>query len=157
MSMAHSIEARVPLLDHKLIEFAATIPPELKLRRGEGKYIFKRALRGRLPAPVLQRPKRGFAIPLGRWFRGRLGDFVRDLLLSPRARQRGVVNPAYVEKLLRRNERGRELDFQIWTLISFELWARRFLDGTARPSARPALAGEPLVVGPAAAVEAMGA
>jgi asparagine synthase (glutamine-hydrolysing) len=150
MSMAHSIEARVPLLDHKLIEFAATIPAELKLRGGNGKYIFKRALRGLVPAPILERPKRGFAIPLGRWFRGRLGDFVRDLLLSDRARQRGFVNPAYVEKLLERNERGRNLDCQLWILISFELWAQRFLDEAGRASRRPAPEVVPLVVGPAA-------
>jgi asparagine synthase (glutamine-hydrolysing) len=155
MSMAHSIEARVPLLDHEFIEFAATIPPELKLRQDTGKYIFKRALRGRIPAPILQRRKQGFAIPLGRWFRGRLREFVRELLLSERARQRGLINPAYVEKILRRNEGGRDLDFQLWTLISFELWTRRFLDQGARSVGRAALNGEPLVVGPSATAEAM--
>jgi asparagine synthase (glutamine-hydrolysing) len=149
MSMAHSIEARVPLLDHELMEFAATIPPDLKLHRGNGKYIFKRALRGLVPAPILDRPKRGFAVPLGRWFRGRLGEFVRELLLSERARRRGIVNAAYVEKLLKRNQ-GRDLDFQLWMLISFELWAQRFLDQADRPSPRPARDVVPLVVGPAA-------
>src|SRR2546428_1118541 len=69
MSMAHSIEARVPLLDHTLIEFAATIPPELKLRQGTGKYIFKRALRGLLPAHILNQPHKGFAAPMRPWFR----------------------------------------------------------------------------------------
>src|SRR2546428_10086282 len=118
MSMAHSIEARVPLLDHKLIEFAATIPPELRLRQGTGKHMFKRAQRGLVPAPVLQRPKQGFAIPLGRWFQGRLAAFVRELLLSRAARQRGLINPAYVERLLDRKEGGSDLDFQLWTLIS---------------------------------------
>jgi len=152
MSMAHSIESRVPLLDHTLLEFAATIPPELSLREGTGKYIFKRALRGVLPDEILDRPKRGFAIPLGRWFRGRLGEFVRDLLLSGSARQRGVFNPGYVEKLLRRNEAGRDLDFQLWTLISFELWARRFLDEPRRVV--PAAAESALVLGPAAPVQA---
>ena len=106
MSMAHSIEARVPLLDHELLEFAATIPPELRLRRGSGKYIFKQALRGVLPDETLDRSKRGFAVPLARWLRGPLGGFVRELLLSQRARQRGVFNPAYVEKLLRRQPGG---------------------------------------------------
>lgn len=157
MTMAHSIEARVPLLDHELIEYAATIPPDLNLRQGQGKYIFKRALRGLLPAPILERRKQGFAVPLGRWFRGRLAEFVRDLLLADRARQRGVINPACVEKLLARNERGRDLDFHLWTLISFELWARRFLDQPVRLSPEPAREGAPLVVGPAAAPEAVGA
>jgi asparagine synthase (glutamine-hydrolysing) len=128
MSMAHSIEARVPLLDHKLVEFAATIPPELRLRRGTTKYIFKRAMRGILPDEIIDRPKHGFGIPLGRWFRGQLGAFVRELLLSETSRRRGIFNPAYIEQLVQRHENGRELDLHLWTLISFELWCRTFLD-----------------------------
>jgi asparagine synthase (glutamine-hydrolysing) len=128
MSMAHSIEARVPLLDHHVVEFAATIPPELQLRDGTTKYVFKQALAGLVPAPILTRPKHGFAVPLGRWFRGELGGFVRDLLLSERSRHRGVLEPAGVEWLIAQHERGRELDFQLWTLMSFELWCRQFLD-----------------------------
>jgi asparagine synthase (glutamine-hydrolysing) len=128
MSMAHSLEARVPLLDHKLLEFVAAIPPELKLRRGTTKYIFKRALRGILPDAILDRPKWGFAVPLGEWFKGDLTGYVRELLLSERARQRGIFNPEAVETLLRLAAQGRPRDFQIWTLISFELWCRRFLD-----------------------------
>jgi asparagine synthase (glutamine-hydrolysing) len=148
MTMAHSIEARPPLLDHELVEFAATIPPELNLRGGTTKYIFKRAMRGILPDQIVDRPKQGFAVPLGRWFRGRLGGFVRELLLSERSRQRGIFNPAYVERLVRRHERGRPLDFHLWTLISFELWCRTFLDDrwrrrTATSTFRPLNAGEP--------------
>src|SRR3989449_1914609 len=78
MTMAHSIEARVPLLDHKLVEFAARIPPDMLLRGGRSKHILKRAVAGLLPDWVLEKPKRGFAIPLGRWFRGPLRGFVRD-------------------------------------------------------------------------------
>jgi asparagine synthase (glutamine-hydrolysing) len=128
MSMAHSLEVRPPLLDHKLVEFAATIPPHMLLRNGETKHIFKSAMRGTLPQEILNRPKQGFAIPLGRWFRGGLNGYVRELLLSDRARQRGIFRPAYLEKLLDLHERGRELDLQLWTLISFELWCRMFLD-----------------------------
>ena len=128
MSMANSIEARVPLLDHKLVEFAETIPPELNLRRGTTKYIFKRAMRGILPDAIIERRKHGFAVPLARWFRGQLGSFVRDLLLSERSRQRGIFNAAYIEQLLRQHDNGRNLDFHLWTLISFELWCRTFLD-----------------------------
>jgi asparagine synthase (glutamine-hydrolysing) len=73
MSMAHSIETRVPLLDHKLVEFAATIPPELNLHNGTTKYVLKQAMRGILPEEIIDRPKQGFAIPLGYWFRGKLG------------------------------------------------------------------------------------
>ncbi len=132
-SMAHSLEARVPLLDHKLVEFAATIPPNLQLRNGTTKYIFKRAMAGILPQSVITRPKHGFGIPLGRWFRGQLVGFVRDLLLSERSRQRGILDAAYIEALVERHERGRDLDLQLWTAMSFELWCRMFLDRRPRP------------------------
>ncbi len=131
MSMAHSIETRVPLLDHKLAEFAATVPPELNLHRGTTKYILKQAVRGILPDQIIDRPKRGFAIPLSFWFRGKLNSYVRDLVLSDRSRQRGIFNTRYVEELIVRNGRGQNLDLQIWMLISFELWARRFLDSAS--------------------------
>lgn len=128
MSMAHSIEARVPLLDDKLVEFAATIPSELKLRNGTTKHIFKRAMRGILPDEVVNRPKQGFGVPLGRWFRGQLAKFVRELLLSETSKGRGILNTAYIEQLVERHEGGRDLDLPLWTLISFELWCRTFLD-----------------------------
>ena len=130
MSMAHSLEARVPLLDHELVEFAATIPPELLLRNGSRKDLFKRAMRGLLPEAVISRPKRGFAIPLGRWFRGPLAGFVRDLLLDGACLGRGIFDPREVRQIVERPARGQEdLDLQLWTLISFELWCRLFLDG----------------------------
>jgi asparagine synthase (glutamine-hydrolysing) len=131
MSMAHSIEARVPLLDHKLVEFVATIPPELKLNGNTRKYIFKKALEGILPHEILHRPKRGFAIPLGRWFRGQLSLYVRDLLLSRKSLNRGLFQKSYIERLIEMNDRGRSLDLQLWTLITFELWCRRFIDESA--------------------------
>lgn len=143
MSMAHSLEARVPLLDHKLVEFVATIPPELKLRDGVTKYIFKKALRGILPDSVIDRPKRGFAVPLGYWFRGKLDGFVRELLLSDRCRQRGIFNTAYMECLLKLHRKRRDLDLKLWTLVSFELWCRTFLDRVAdRVASGPPVAGE---------------
>ena len=148
MSMAHSIETRVPLLDHELVEFAATIPPELRLRNGRTKYIFKRTMRGILPDEVIDRPKHGFGIPLGRWFRGQLGNFVRELLLSETSRRRGIFNTSYVEELVQRHENGRELDLHLWTLISFELWCRTFLDHRSQNSFRSApRSSVPLFVG----------
>jgi asparagine synthase (glutamine-hydrolysing) len=135
MSMAHSIETRVPLLDHKLVEFAATIPPAMNLRGGTTKYILKRAMRGILPDAIIDRPKQGFAIPLGYWFRGKLGSYVRDLLLGETGRRRALFSAPYIESLIARHERGQNLDLQLWTLISFELWSRSFLDGDARGSA----------------------
>jgi asparagine synthase (glutamine-hydrolysing) len=148
MSMAHGIEARVPLLDHRLVEFAATIPPGLALEGGVTKSIFKRALRGVLPDAVLDRPKQGFAVPLGRWFRGRLGPMVRDLLLSERSRGRGIFQEAFIADLLARHARGRDLDAAIWTLMSFELWCRRFLDAAPawRASRAPSVSA-PLALG----------
>ena len=154
MSMAHSLEARVPLLDHPLIELAARIPPRLQMRRGRAKHVFKRALRGRVPEPILERPKRGFAIPLGRWFRGALGGFVRELLLGETSRRRGVFRPAYLDELLARHEGGRSYDLELWTLISFELWCRVFLDrraGARAPASATARAVDDAPPAPAAA------
>jgi asparagine synthase (glutamine-hydrolysing) len=135
MTMAHSIEARPPLLDHRLVEFAARVPQELKIRGTTTKYLFKQAVRGLVPDAIIGRPKQGFGVPLAGWFRGPLTGFVRDLLLSETSRQRGIFNPAYIEHLLRLNHRGRDLDGQLWTLISFEQWCRTFLD---RPVSAPA-------------------
>jgi asparagine synthase (glutamine-hydrolysing) len=140
MSMAHSLEARVPLLDHKLVEFAATIPPEFKLRDGTTKYIFKKAMRGILPDAIIDRPKKGFAVPLGQWFKGRFDNFLQDLLLSDTSRKRGILNINYVEHLMKLQRSGRPLDSQIWTLISFELWCRTFMDRKPVPRARPNVA-----------------
>jgi asparagine synthase (glutamine-hydrolysing) len=139
MSMAHSIETRVPLLDHKLVEFAATIPPELHLQGRTTKRILKRAMRGLVPEAVLRRPKQGFGVPLSYWFRGKLGEYVRDVLLGETSRRRGLFSASYVETLLESHQKGRELDLHLWTLLSFELWARTFLDRPVRQeSAVPA-------------------
>jgi asparagine synthase (glutamine-hydrolysing) len=140
MSMAHSIEARVPLLDHKLVEFAATIPPEMKLKGKTTKYIFKKALEGIVPNEILYRPKRGFAIPLHRWFRGQLSLYVRDLLLSRKSLDRGLFRKSYIERLIEMNDRGHSLPLQLWTLITFELWCRRFIDEGAFCRTVPAAA-----------------
>lgn len=129
MSMANSLEARVPLLDHKFVEFAATIPPEWRLRRGETKYIFKKALRGILPDDILYRKKQGFAVPIGMWFRTQFAETVRELLLSESSRCTKFVNRDYIRHVMALHDRGRGMDQQLWTLVSFELWCRRFLDG----------------------------
>jgi asparagine synthase (glutamine-hydrolysing) len=132
MTMAHSIEARPPLLDHRLVEFAATIPAHLRLRDGTTKYIFKQAMRGILPGGIIDRPKHGFAVPLAAWFRGDLAGFARDLLFSHSCRVRGLFNLGYVQRLLDLHDGGRDVDLQLWTLLSFELWCRRFLDQPIR-------------------------
>jgi asparagine synthase (glutamine-hydrolysing) len=135
-TMAHSLEARPPLLDHRLVEFAATVPARFRLRDDTTKYLFKQAMRGILPDAIIDRQKHGFAVPLATWLRGDLAGFARDLLMSNRCRQRGFFDPGYLQRLIDLNNRGRNLDLQLWTVMSFELWCQRFLDPT--PRAQPA-------------------
>ena len=124
-SMQYSLEARCPLLDYELMELAASAPPELKLSGGEKKVAFRAALRGWVPDEILDRPKRGFELPIADWLRGDLGRFARDVLLDPQTRQRGLFNPAYAGDLLKRHIDGREDHArQIWTLLVLELWQR---------------------------------
>jgi asparagine synthase (glutamine-hydrolysing) len=136
-TMAHSLEARPPLLDHRLAEFAATIPAAYRLRGGTTKYLFKQAMRGILPDAIIDRPKHGFAVPIAAWLRGDLAEFSRALLLSDVCRQRGFFDMAHVERLLALNARGRDLDLQLWTMMSFELWCQRFLDPAPRQQPAP--------------------
>jgi asparagine synthase (glutamine-hydrolysing) len=128
MTMAHSIEARPALLDHQLVEFAATVPSRFVLKGRTTKYLLKRAMRGVLPEEIIHRRKHGFSVPLSSWFRHSWRDFVRDLLLSDTCGRRGIFDSAYIEHLLRLHDRGRDLEWQLWTLMSFELWCRTFLD-----------------------------
>jgi asparagine synthase (glutamine-hydrolysing) len=124
-SMHYSLEARCPLLDHELMELAASAPPELKVRGREKKVGFRAALRGWVPDEILDRPKRGFELPVADWLRGELGSFARDVLLDPQTRQRGLLNPAYAGDLVTRHIEGREdHSRQIWTLLVLELWQR---------------------------------
>jgi asparagine synthase (glutamine-hydrolysing) len=141
MTMAHSIEARPPLLDHRVVEFAATVPARYRLHDGTTKYLLKRAMRGILPDRIIDRPKKGFAVPLARWFRGELAGFARDVLLSSACRERGLFDTKHVERLIALHQSGRDLDLQLWTLLSFELWCRRVLDvpiHRPQPAARAA-------------------
>ena len=129
MSMAHSIESRVPLLDNEVIDFAATLPARFKIRNGRRKYILKETLRTLLPDSILNRRKQGFGVPLGTWFRGGLTDLFSDVLESPRAKQRGYFEPAFVSRLLREHLAGtRDHTLRLWQLLVFELWHRHYLD-----------------------------
>jgi len=129
MTMAHSVEARPPLVDHKVLELAARMPVAAHVRGTKAKYLFKQAVAPLLPPEVVTRPKQGFAVPLGSWFRGPWTSFAHDILLSKRSVERGIFNPRYVQRLLEVNQRGRNLDRELWTLVSFEQWCRLFLDG----------------------------
>ncbi len=126
MSMAHSVESRVPLLDHSLVEFVAGIPARYKLREGATKYIFKRALDGIVPTEILSRGKWGFAVPLEHWFRDGLEAYLQDQLLGGDALRHGYFNRGYVETLFglyRRTRKAAYLD-RLWTLLVFEVWFR---------------------------------
>jgi asparagine synthase (glutamine-hydrolysing) len=136
MSMAHSIESRVPLLDNTVIDYAATLPARFKIRAGRRKHVLKEALRPLLPAGILDRKKQGFGIPLGTWFRGGLTDLFSDVLESPRARQRGYFEPAFVSRLVKEHLSGqRDHTLRLWQLTVFELWHREYLDTAAVGSA----------------------
>ncbi|MFI5326243.1 MAG: asparagine synthase-related protein, partial [Candidatus Rokuibacteriota bacterium] len=128
-SMLSSLESRVPLLDHVVMEHAARMPSGLKLRGGHGKHVLKEAMRAHLPAEILTRPKMGFGVPLAGWFRGELRDFARDVLMDPRARQRGIIRPDAVSGLLEAHLEGsRDHSARLWALMSFELWCRNWWD-----------------------------
>ncbi|MEZ5659103.1 MAG: asparagine synthase (glutamine-hydrolyzing) [Burkholderiaceae bacterium] len=126
-SMAASIESRVPLLDHRIVEFMARIPPNVKFAGGRMKHLFKEAVRNSVPAPIFERKdKMGFPTPLTQWVRGVAKDWVHDLLLSQRARERGIFNMAEIERAIQNEgEFGRV----IWGLMCLELWHRVHIDG----------------------------
>jgi len=129
MSMAASIESRVPFLDHKLVEFALCIPAKLKVRYLSGKYLLRRAMENILPAEVLQRTKMGFPTPVKPWLRNQLFEKVASILSDGRLADRGIVNGAYVRNLLDAH-RARRMDGTepLWRLLNFELWNRIFFD-----------------------------
>jgi asparagine synthase (glutamine-hydrolysing) len=128
-SMAHGLEVRCPLLDHTLVEFAATIPSAMKHSAGEGKRIFKDTVRDLIPAAVLSKRKTGFGVPLARWLREDLSDLVRGTLLDQRARDRGLFVPAFVARLIDDHRAGRrDWSARIWALLFLELWYREFID-----------------------------
>jgi asparagine synthase (glutamine-hydrolysing) len=129
MSMAHSIESRVPLLDNRVVDFAATLPADLKIKHGRKKHILKEAAATLLPSQILNRRKQGFAVPVGGWFRGDLRAFFSDVLLSQRARQRGYFNGRFVDRIVREHLTGRrDHTLRLWALVVFELWHRQYLD-----------------------------
>jgi asparagine synthase (glutamine-hydrolysing) len=131
MSMAASIESRVPFLDHKLVEFAARLPVRMKLRGWTTKYILRQAFRDQLPKAILSRRKMGFPVPVGAWLRGSFRHLVDDYVLSERTLARGIFNRDYVRNLAARHIAGENHEERLWALINFEIWQRRFFDGEA--------------------------
>lgn len=124
-SMAHALEVRVPLLDHKLVEWMAALPPDLKLHGREGKYLFKKALEPYLPNDILYRPKMGFAVPLSAWFRGPLKSRVQQALMGDTLRNTGWFDDAYLQHLVTQHQSGlRDYSASIWSLMMFEAFIR---------------------------------
>jgi len=128
MSMAASIESRVPFLDHRLVEFSARMPREMKLRGSTTKWILREAMADILPQEILTRPKMGFPVPLGKWLRTTHRHIVDEYVLGKRAASRGIFDREYVKSLAARHFAGENADEKLWALINFEVWARTFVD-----------------------------
>lgn len=128
-TMAVSLEARSPFLDHHVIEFAASLPEKFKLRGLTTKYLLKRVLKKLLPAENLERRKMGFGVPIGHWFRGQMQPFLRETLLSQKALGRRLFKPESVKQMIQLHTSGeRDYAHQLWTLLMLELWFEQFID-----------------------------
>jgi asparagine synthase (glutamine-hydrolysing) len=138
MSMAASIELRVPFLDYRLAEYAARIPAATKLRGGRTKHVVKRVAERLLPREIIDRPKMGFPTPLAHMFRTELAEYVADTLLDGHARGRGYFDPSVVERSVRAHRTGAADEHQLlWRLVVLEEWHRQFVDGARPPVAEP--------------------
>jgi asparagine synthase (glutamine-hydrolysing) len=145
MSMAHSIESRVPLLDNDVIDFAASLPASMKIKNGRRKHVLKEVAATLLPQDILNRRKQGFGVPLGVWFRGNLRELFADTLLSSTTLQRGYFEPVFVRQLVDEHLAGkRDHTLRLWQLVIFERWHRQYVDrpamrfGTSAPAAAAA-------------------
>ena len=156
LSMAHSLETRVPFMDNDLVDFAMTVPPHFKLRdlarapyidedeqgkmtryrslpTADGKVVLRQAMRGLVPPEIADGPKRGFSAPDASWFAGESIDYVNTLLRGRDARVHEYINPAYIRRVLEEHSAGRvNHRLLIWSLLSFEWWCRTFLDGDVK-------------------------
>ncbi len=129
LTMAHSLEARVPLLDHKLVEFAARLPASMKLRGSQRKYLLKQVARRLLPDEIIDRKKQGFPIPIERWLRKEARPMMQDLLSTETLKRRGIFNVPFVERLVREHVDGySDHSTKLWGLMSVEMWTRKFVD-----------------------------
>jgi asparagine synthase (glutamine-hydrolysing) len=128
-SMSHALEARSPFLDHKLMEFAASLPPQLKLNGIESKYLLKKAFKPILPNAVLHRKKMGFGVPIDRWIRGELKEMTYTTLLDKKTVQRGIFKEQAVRQLIDEHiEKRADHSYRIWALLFLEVWYRMFID-----------------------------
>jgi len=129
MTMAASVELRVPFLDHKLVEFAFNIPDHIKIQGSEGKLILKKTVEGILPNEVIYRKKKGFPVPISKWFSGDLHNIASEVLLDEKTLNRGYFKRIYIEKILR-NHKDKSQDFsrRIFSLLVLELWHRMYME-----------------------------
>jgi asparagine synthase (glutamine-hydrolysing) len=134
MTMATSLELRVPFLDHKLVEYLAELPDSMKVRKNQGKWILRQAMGTVLPLSILHRTKKGFPTPAGSWLRYELRDFVRDTLLARNSACRQFFDPQAVEEIVSLQEKGKTSGYQeVWSLLVFEFWYRQFI-GSSVPA-----------------------
>ncbi len=141
MSMASSLESRVPFLDPALVEFTAKLPERLKLRGATTKYVMRRAMEGILPEAILKRSKMGFPVPLGAWFRGQFRSVIDDYVLSDRTLDRGYFDPGFVNQLVAEHQSGaKDHSERLWSLVNFEMWMRQLIEGEALDVIEPSLA-----------------
>jgi asparagine synthase (glutamine-hydrolysing) len=123
MTMANSVEARVPFLDHELVEFALALPAEMKVRNGEGKYLLKKAVEGILPPEVINRPKQGFVAPMSEWLRGEMGEKMRRDIRKSTLTERGLLDYDVIDRLWEAHRSGRgEWAFQLWNIYNVSAW-----------------------------------
>jgi asparagine synthase (glutamine-hydrolysing) len=132
MTMAHSLEARPPLLDHHLVETVFRLPSAFKLQGGLGKVLLRRAVADLVPPSILHRQKRGFGVPIQRWFRGPLAEDVAAVLDDRRTLERGYFDRRFVTSLRTEHEHGRDQSLRLWGLVMLELWCRKVLDRPAQ-------------------------
>jgi asparagine synthase (glutamine-hydrolysing) len=143
MSMAASLESRVPFLDHKLVEFTSSLPERLKLHGWTTKYVLRQSMKDVLPRQILMRPKMGFPVPIGAWFRGPYAQVLDEYVLGSRAMERGIFNTETVRTLVNQHQRGvANHSERLWSLVNLEMWFRRFIDGeVAAPNFESAYEG----------------
>lgn len=128
MSMAASVESRVPFLDHKMVEFTARLPERMKLRGRTTKWILREAMKGILPNEIIDRPKMGFPVPIGEWFCGKARSVIDEFVLSERVISRGLFDPGFLSELVAAHDNGEDHASRLFRLVTFEMWMRKFID-----------------------------
>ena len=129
-SMANSLEIRVPLLDHRVVEYTSKLPDSLKYRNGSSKYLLKKLLARYVPTGLFERPKMGFGVPIDRWFRGELKDLLLDYLSSERLRKEGLFDHTLIERKINEHLSGHaNHQYRLWSLLMWEMWRERWLKG----------------------------